>query len=567
MSETQDTVPVGADAHAVSEREIRAALYFAVGVASEGSLLGRNVSYQLSFAGYVHNEGDRARRAPYEAGTFHQGQMEPVFDSGYSVGTLQTDLGQQGRQTDRSADVLLDAYQQWARDQASARPELLMDANELSNAGVLLARRGNAIRADPRFASDNGYDLPPDIKNKLGEFLRSDAGVTYVHGQDVSQVTRLMSSHSALGRLQLTDLYMHSSADDQLRMVTVVGKLANQAGDGKASRIVSQIDKGLITSLEEVKAAVPAGLHGDRDNALRGAELLIALRNSTEENPLHNAWQHVAANPLVNPTQLRQDATNPNLHTEYNTVKNLFLIPAQAKALVESLDEGSRHAQDVKFRGAPADQTAGLYASGHDLVQWNRDGQGSAYVDGRWQEIDRAHVSKVTRDDGTVDLSLQRDGSSQQLLQVPPAQHQNRHASAQAMPSLLDASHPANGIYEQAYRCVAKLDEERGATPGEHTQRFAAGLTTAALASGMTRIDHVVLSDDAARGWAVQGDLGSPLKQYADVDVMRALQTPLAQSSQEATVHVQAAEQRSIELSQQQARDAVTQGQAVAMMR
>jgi hypothetical protein len=106
---------------------------------------------------------------------------------------------------------------------------------------------------------------------------------------------------------------------------------------------------------------------------------------------------------------------------------------------------------------------------------------------------------------------------------------------------MLDPSHPAHGMYNQAYSCVARLDDERGTPPGPHSQSFAGSLTSAALAAGFTRIDHVVLSDDASRGYAVQGDLNSPFKQYTDVNVMTAIQTPIAESSQQAATHVRIA--------------------------
>lgn len=107
-------------------------------------------------------------------------------------------------------------------------------------------------------------------------------------------------------------------------------------------------------------------------------------------------------------------------------------------------------------------------------------------------------------------------------------------------PSLLDAQHPAHGMYQQAYQCVARLDETQGRASGAHTQMFAGSLTAAALGAGMSQIDHVVLSDDASRGFAVQGPLSSPFKQYASVNVMDAIQTPLDQSSQQAAAQMSA---------------------------
>jgi len=122
---------------------------------------------------------------------------------------------------------------------------------------------------------------------------------------------------------------------------------------------------------------------------------------------------------------------------------------------------------------------------------------------------------------------------------------------APAVPSLLDARHPANGIYEQAHTCVARIDQEQGRAPGPHTQNFAGSLTSAATAAGFNRIDHVALSDDANRGYAIQGELNSPFKKFVEVDVMQAVQTPLAQSSHEAAVNVQNTVQQQVQAPQQ----------------
>lgn len=139
------------------------------------------------------------------------------------------------------------------------------------------------------------------------------------------------------------------------------------------------------------------------------------------------------------------------------------------------------------------------------------------------------------------------------------------HAQATpSVPSLLDASHPANGMYEQAHACVARIDENQGRLPGPHTQNFAGSLTSAAIAAGFNRVDHVVLNDDASRGWAVQGDLNSPFKKYAEVDVMQAIQTPLAQSSDEAAMHVQNNAQLQAQAQQQQQTPQQDQAQQAA---
>lgn len=101
-------------------------------------------------------------------------------------------------------------------------------------------------------------------------------------------------------------------------------------------------------------------------------------------------------------------------------------------------------------------------------------------------------------------------------------------------PLLDDARHPSNGMYRQALDGVQRLDAQHGRSSGPHTSMIAGSLTAAAVTNGMQRIDHVALSDDASRAYAVQGDAKSPFKQVAEVDVLQATRTPLAQSSSEA---------------------------------
>ncbi|MET0937513.1 MAG: peptidoglycan-binding protein [Luteibacter sp.] len=102
------------------------------------------------------------------------------------------------------------------------------------------------------------------------------------------------------------------------------------------------------------------------------------------------------------------------------------------------------------------------------------------------------------------------------------------------VPSLDDTNHPSHGLYRQALEGVQRLDAQHGREPGPHTGNIAGSLTSAALTSGMSRIDQVVLSPDANKVYAMQGAENSPFKQHAEVNVVDAARTPLAQSSAEA---------------------------------
>jgi len=104
---------------------------------------------------------------------------------------------------------------------------------------------------------------------------------------------------------------------------------------------------------------------------------------------------------------------------------------------------------------------------------------------------------------------------------------QSKHAPQQ----LDQPGHPGNAMYRQALDAVTALDKEHQRAPDQHTVNFAGALTAAARHDGLSRIDHVVLSADAQRAFAVQGDLNSPFKRMAEVSTLEATATPLARSS------------------------------------
>lgn len=120
----------------------------------------------------------------------------------------------------------------------------------------------------------------------------------------------------------------------------------------------------------------------------------------------------------------------------------------------------------------------------------------------------------------------------------PPTKHQfiqtassKETGAKRSEPHLDDASHPDNGMYQQARDAVHRLDEQHGRSPDQQSDNLAASLTVAARGQGMEGIDHVVLSNDASRAYAVQGQMDSPLKQVAEVQTAQAANTSIAQSS------------------------------------
>lgn len=216
----------------------------------------------------------------------------------------------------------------------------------------------------------------------------------------------------------------------------MVLKLENQGGQGYYPRIIDGINNGTIDSVEDARNTVngfmpnrsgpnrngPDYLESGMGHAQEGTEVFNSLRNVDQRSPLHQPWQSVLANPLINPTQTSQDAAHPNLGSEYTAVEDLFLQKGNAPALIEALGQGGAYGYSItNSRGQSRPQSTSLYASGDDFVLMDGNGIGKAYVGGAWSDVDRANLTRVNNRDGTVDLNINRDGATQRLLHVDPS--------------------------------------------------------------------------------------------------------------------------------------------------
>ncbi len=570
---------------ASSDNEARAIIYFAIGVSSEGA----DQAYHLGFAGNISHDAHG------------NAILEPVAASGYSIGTLQSDLGQSGGVV---ATELTDAYQTWATAQ---HPDWALSAAQRTQTIADLSRDGHEIGE-----RDHGRDLNAMVKSHMNAFLASDDGITFVHNRDVTQVNKLMTH--VVSPLQTSELYKHASPDDQARMIAISAKVYNQS-EHWGQRIVGHIGDGTYRSVADVNNAIddlPRYIRSGRDHALTGADLFNTMQHTTTNNAMHTPWQDVLANPLVNPTQLGADTAHPHLSQTYPAVKDMFVDPTHGRQMVNALEVGGSCAHTASGRG--------FYAEGHDFLEWDRAGHGRAFINGQWSELSSRDIKTVVNPDHTLDVSVHRQGADERLLHVthPGAvshhqsgsahhhaasdqvQHagtlrehdrgsavrdvqtqlaqlgmhdahghklvpdsdfgpgtkaaveefqrsQNLHVDGiagaktlealkhatqpQLAATLADATHPGNGMYLQALDAVHRLDAQQGRTPDQRSDNLAASLAVAAHGNGMSRVDHVVLSDDASRAYAVQGDINSLFKRYTDVNVGQAMGTSVAQSS------------------------------------
>ncbi len=497
----------------LSENELRATLYFAVGVTSES----KYEAYKLSVA------GDLASTPT----------LEVADNSGYTIGTLQTDLGQHYQPDDpRGENVprdLVMAYQSWAgADQAR---HVLTD-QEVAQTVADLGRNGRAIKAD------GGRPVDATVKGQLDEFLASNEGISWVHARDVSQVNKVMDQ--AIAPLQRSDVYTGASLDDQAKLAAMVGKVFNQ-NEAAANRMISRIEANEYSSVAEVSTAIDnlspkrTG-RGDyfemgRDDALRGVAVINALRNAGEANPLSSVWSDVVANPLVNPTELTADTLRPNMQSQYPVIKNLFLHDNVADRFVSELERGGAYAN------AQTDRTpgqnfngAGFYVSGNDFITWSKNGDGHGQIGGAWNEFSRDDIIRVQSGNGVTDLNITTGGATRRLLRVdenaPDLRPESTQQDVPTGPA--QTHHQDHALLNQIRSGVEKMEKDRGMVADDSSERLCRSLLAACKdnsaqypgmqsmsANEIKRVDHVVVG--GGNVFVVQGALGDPASLRAHV--------------------------------------------------
>jgi len=155
---------------------------------------------------------------------------------------------------------------------------------------------------------------------------------------------------------------------------------------------------------------------------------------------------------------------------------------------------------------------------------------GELHTDGKFGPGTRAAVEAFQRDH-----HLPADGVAgpRTMEAIAQAKHQDAIQRAAQSGRLDSPMHPDHAMYEQARAAVHALDAQVGRTPDKQSDQLAGAVTAEAKRQGLARIDHVLLSDDGGRAYAVQGDLTSPLKRTAEVDTAKAVNTPIEQSGAE----------------------------------
>jgi hypothetical protein len=412
---------------ALTDDELRAIAYYAVGVTSEG----KDVAYQLGFAG---------KRLHAMDGTV---LLEPVGNSGYSVGELQTDLGQ----NHKDAAALVNAYQDWAeRNHPGAEAGWVLGDARRAEQTALLQRDGHHIR-DANFTADDaaylkqhgthmpshllpqsGPDIDPVFRSHLDTFLSTDAGRDFVNGLDAQQ---LDGPNGLMVRvavpLKATNLYKHSNPKEQAEIFAMAAKAYNQS-QIRGGVLLDEIERHQINSIADLSAKIdtfPDSMQTGRDAALAGVGVFNALQATGEANPLRETWRRTLTNPLADSGYMT-DPQPSHWADGRAAVKELFVQPEQGHAVIAALERGDTYAY-----GDPVHEHArGFYVEGRDFLEWDRNGQGHAFIGGEWSSFSRGDVSLTHNRDHTLDVELARDGQTRRLLHITHLQRHVREAAA-----------------------------------------------------------------------------------------------------------------------------------------
>jgi peptidoglycan hydrolase-like protein with peptidoglycan-binding domain len=479
------------------------ATYFVVGRGTEGG----QSSYHLSIAGVTSGTSDP-----------NWGNAEKIkANSGYSLGTIQVDLGQRGTwalgSTDGAAlkqgettyvDGIIGQASKYAKDHDL---EFTQDHSQL-RASLLTHGNGQQGRSTLVF-------IDKDTRDSVNAWASSEDGQKWIHKNvDYPQIRNATQTAESM-----LDKYGKSiSEDHRLETVAILAKTANQ----------------MPSQMTEFKTVLKNG--GNYDDVL------------VKANEIHSAYDYydgpkAAALAEQYKNAYKDPESAAALDRAHDKVGDANFDPSKSasdpdiKAALKAIGQGGHvHVQDdhgVLRQGSHGDRVTAVQT---DLVKLGfTDAHGLAlHPDGDFGPGTKAAVTKFQHanhltPDGVVGSATQNA--------IDAKLHETLHT--QLPPNLADAAHPGNALYLQSLDAVYRLDAQQGRAPDQVSGNLAGALAVAAHDNGMTRVDHVVLSDDASRAFAVQGEINSLFKRYTDVDVSQAIATPLVQSSAQWQNHIQ----------------------------
>ncbi|WP_424681208.1 XVIPCD domain-containing protein [Frateuria sp. YIM B11624] len=462
------------------------AMYFIVGRATEGGPFPYHLTIAgITFKGAEPNWGDTARVA---------------VNSGYSLGTIQVDLGQRGTwPLGATKDAPLQPGQVTYVDGLISQVASYAKAHHLKFPSDTTELRAQLLsHGDGKRHRSTLVFIDPDVRDSINAWAGSGEGQSWIHRNiDYPQIRSATQA-----ALEILDAAGRNIPEDRrLETIAILTKTANQRP----------------AALAEFRSVLLQG--GDYDDVVAKANE-ITRRHHNYAAPAAAA----AASRYVN--SYADSDTSAALDRAQAKVASVGFNPSTAstdpdiRKTLKTL--GLDDSVHVLRQGSRGDQVIALQT---DLAKLGfTDARGIVLnADGAFGPGTRAAVETFQRTHGLKPNGL----AGQETLRVL------HEATRRQAASLADAGHPGHSMFCQALERVHAIDARHGRTPDAFSANLAGSLATAAHVQGLERIDHVTLGEGATRAFAVQGDSRSPLRQIACVDVMQAITTPLALSSSE----------------------------------
>lgn len=478
-----------ADINTHDVNSVAGATYFVVGRGTEGG----PSSYHLSVTGVTVGTSDP-----------HWGSAESIVaDSGYTLGTIQVDLGKRGTwalgATDGTAlkpgettyvDGIIEQSSKYAKDHN------LKFASDTAQLRSDLLSHGNG-----KAGRDTLSFIDKDTRNSINAWAGSEDGQKWIHKNiDYPQIKNATQSS-----MDLLDKYGKNIPEKhRLETIAILAKTENQIPSQMAKFEKVLRDGGdyddVLAKANQIKQTY-SYYDGPKAAAIAG-EYKSAYKDPDKASALDRAHTKVG-DANFNPKESANDSD----------------IKEALKAIGQGGRSHAAHGAALRV-GAHGD---GVTTAQSQLLKLG-------YTDSRGRELQpdgdfgpgtKAAVEKFQRDHG-----LKADGviGSKTLEALTKA-------SQASQASLADPTNPGHAMYKQALGAISAIDAQHGRTQDAMTRNFAGSVVTASQAQGLTQVDHVVMSDDRKRAYAVQGELNSPFKKIAEVDVAQAVATPLEQSS------------------------------------
>lgn len=466
------------------------ATYFVVGRGTEGG----QSSYHLSIAGVTSGTSDP-----------NWGNADKIkANSGYSLGTIQVDLGQRGTwalgATDSAAlkqgettyvDGIIEQASKYAKDQ---NLEFTQDHSQL-RASLLTHGNGKQGRSTLAF-------IDKDTRDCINAWASSEDGQKWIHKNvDYPQIR-----HAAQTAMSMLDEYGKGISDNhRLETVAILAKTANQ----------------MPSQMTAFKTVLKNG--GNYDDVLAKASEISSVYDYYD-GPKAAALAEQYKNAYTSPEKAAAlDRAHAKVgDANFDPLKSTS--DSDIKEALKAIGQGGRS-------HAPAGHGSMHQGShGEKVTALQTDLATLGFTDARGRELhpdsDFGPSTKAAVEKFQCAHHMTADG-----IAGPRTLNALRIAVHPPQPNLADITHPGNGMYLQSLDAVHRLDAQHGRPPDQRSNNLAAALAVAAHANGMSRVDQVVLSDDASRAFAIQGDMASLIKRYTDVNVVQAVATPVAQSS------------------------------------